>query len=171
MPYLLTGRALQSRRNVETKPVPTATFSKHRSCFRMSLQHPLLVLVQQIDGPFWGMCQVGAAIQDSDEPATIDLFEVQKLEDAMLWLQRQWLDVGLTGADFKATLFEVVDDVELDSQLGQAASQLQQLGVKRIQQHGLLMVGQQVTLDLKHEQFYLDWWHGDYIGGQPCVGH
>lgn len=169
MPYLLTGRALTAQR--QHQPVTTAMFGLQHKCIRLTLQHPLLVVAQQIDGPYWGFCQVGAALGQTNASALLELEPARELDDALLWLSHQWRDVGLSGRDFTVTVFEVQDDDELISVLPDAVAQLHRLGVRQVRQQGLLMLGQQLTLDFKHRQFYLDWWHGEYLGVQPSLGH
>lgn len=159
MQYLLTAEPLGERRRATVVTEPRALFSQNRSMVKLTLQRPLLVLVEQRHGPWWGLCQVGMRSEPFDVGDTVDLFELYQVEDAVLWLQRQWLDAGLQGRDFRATLFEVGSDA-VHSMLPSAKLQLHQVGVHNVETYGALLDGQTMTFDFRAGRCFFDGWHG-----------
>lgn len=159
MRYLLTAEPLGQVRFGSVVTEPHALFSQKRSLVRLTLQRPLLVLIEQLHGPWWGLCQVGLRSDLPQGSNTVDLFDLYQVDDAMLWLQRQWLDTGLQGRDFRATLFEVGGD-DSSSQLTAAKQQLQHLGVQQVETYGALLEGQTMTFDFRAGRCFFDGWHG-----------
>lgn len=162
MQYLLTAEPLGLRRYACVVTEPCALFSQNRSMVRLTLQRPLLVLVEQQHGPWWGLCQVGMRNEQFDLGDTVDLFDLYQIDDAVLWLQRQWLDAGLQGRDFRATLFEVGSDL-VHSMLPSAKQQLHQVGVHSVETYGALLEGQSMTFDFRAGRCFFDGWHGAAI--------
>lgn len=166
MQYLLMAEPLGQAKRAPLVTEPHAIFSQRRSVVRLTLQRPLLLLVEQLHGSWWGLCQVGLRSDQPEGSGSVDLFDLYQVEDAVLWLQRQWLDAGLQGRDFRATLFEVGAD-EDSSQLAATKLQLQQVGVHAVQTYGSLLDGQTMTFDFRSGRCFFDGWHG--VALQNCA--
>ncbi len=166
MQYLLTAEPLGYSNHNPVVTEPHALFSQRRSLVRLTLQRPLLLLVEQLHGSWWGLCQVGQRRGQPKSSNTVDLFDLYQVEDAVLWMQRQWLDAGLQGRDFRATLFEV-GSAEESSQLVATKLQLQQVGVHAVQIYGSLLDGQTMTFDFRSGRCFFDGWHG--VALQDCA--